>query len=111
MTVSRMLGAVFLFRSDGEMKRDACSREITPERDGGSMNDPLIIAGRSFHSRLLMGTGKFASPQVMKKALEASGAEIVTVALRRVELENPEDSIMSVIDASKYLLLPNTSGA
>jgi thiazole synthase len=75
------------------------------------MNDPLIIAGRTFRSRLLMGTGKFSSPQVMKDALAASGAEIVTVALRRVELENPRDSIMSVIDTSRYLLLPNTSGA
>ncbi len=75
------------------------------------MNDSLIIANRAFHSRLLMGTGKFASPQQMKEALEASGAEIVTVALRRVELENPQDSILSIIDPGKYLLLPNTSGA
>ena len=58
-----------------------------------------------------MGTGKFASPELMKKAIEASGTEIVTVALRRVELENPGDSILSAIDTSKYLLLPNTSGA
>ncbi len=70
-----------------------------------------MIAGRVFHSRLLMGTGKFASPHLMKQALEASGAEIVTVALRRVELENPQDSILSLIDPSRYLLLPNTSGA
>lgn len=75
------------------------------------MNDPLIIAGRMFHSRLLMGTGKFSSPAIMKQALEASGAEIVTVALRRVDLENPGDSILSAIDTSRTLLLPNTSGA
>ncbi|MCX5856030.1 MAG: thiazole synthase [Deltaproteobacteria bacterium] len=75
------------------------------------MDDTLIIAGRSFSSRLLLGTGKFSSPQVMKRAMEASGAEVVTVALRRVELENPHDSILSVIDAGRYLLLPNTSGA
>lgn len=75
------------------------------------MRDPLIIAGRSFRSRLLMGTGKFSSPQVMKQALKASGTEIVTVALRRVELENPEDSILSAVDTDRYLLLPNTSGA
>jgi len=75
------------------------------------MNDRLIIAGRTFRSRLLMGTGKFASPQFLEKALAASGTEIVTVALRRVELENPQDSILSVIDPTKYLLLPNTSGA
>ena len=75
------------------------------------MDQPLIIAGRTFRSRLLMGTGKFSSPEVMIKAIEASGAEIVTVALRRVELENPRDSILSAIDTSRYLLLPNTSGA
>ncbi|HQN18228.1 MAG TPA: thiazole synthase [Syntrophobacteraceae bacterium] len=75
------------------------------------MNDQLVIAGRTFRSRLLMGTGKFASPQFLEKALAASGAEIVTVALRRVELENPQDSILSAIDPNKYLLLPNTSGA
>lgn len=75
------------------------------------MSDTLIIAGRSFHSRLLLGTGKFSSPQVMKRTLGASGTEVVTVALRRVELENPQDSILSAIDVNRYLLLPNTSGA
>jgi thiazole synthase len=75
------------------------------------MDDPLTIAGRFFQSRLLVGTGKFSSPQVMKEAIEASGADVVTVALRRVELENPQDSILAAIDTSRYLLLPNTSGA
>ena len=75
------------------------------------MDQPLIIAGRSFGSRLLMGTGKFSSPGVMADALAASGTEIVTVALRRVDLENPADSILSAIDTKRYLLLPNTSGA
>lgn len=75
------------------------------------MDDPLTIAGRFFQSRLLVGTGKFSSPQVMKEAVEASDAEVVTVALRRVELENPRDSILAAIDSSRYLLLPNTSGA
>ena len=75
------------------------------------MDDLLIIAGRTFRSRLMMGTGKFSSPEVMKKAIEASGAEIVTVALRRVEIDDPQDSILSAIDMGKYLLLPNTSGA
>ena len=75
------------------------------------MDDLLIIAGRTFRSRLMMGTGKFSSPEVMKKAIEASGAEIITVALRRVEIDDPQDSILSAIDTGKYLLLPNTSGA
>ena len=72
---------------------------------------PLVIAGRRFTSRLLLGTGKFASPAVLGKALAAAGAEIVTVALRRVELENPADGQLSVVAAGGYLLLPNTSGA
>ena len=74
--------------------------------------DPLVIAGRSFSSRLMIGTGKFPSAQALRDAIEASGAEIVTVALRRVDLENPEDEgILSAIDQDKVLLLPNTSGA
>src|SRR5665647_1539573 len=72
---------------------------------------PLIIAGRAFGSRLLLGTGKFSSVWVMKSALKASGTEIVTVALRRVELDYAQDSILSAVDTSRYLLLPNTSGA
>lgn len=71
----------------------------------------LTIAGRVFRSRLFGGTGKFSSPQVMKEALDASGCEMVTVALRRVDLANPQDDIMSVLDRRKFLFLPNTSGA
>ncbi len=75
-------------------------------------NDPLIIAGRAFRSRLLVGTGKFPSAAALKAALDASEAEIVTVALRRVDLGQREsDSILSVLDPRKYLILPNTSGA
>jgi thiazole synthase len=73
--------------------------------------DELIIAGRRFKSRLMVGTGKFASNEAMVAAMEGSGCEIVTVALRRVDIENPGDSLLSHIDRSRYLLLPNTSGA
>jgi len=73
--------------------------------------DELIIAGRRFRSRLLVGTGKFASNEAMLAAMENSGCEIVTVALRRVDISNPQDDMLSYIDRSKYLLLPNTSGA
>ncbi|MBW2064982.1 MAG: thiazole synthase [Deltaproteobacteria bacterium] len=73
--------------------------------------DELIIAGRMFRSRLLLGTGKFPSTEIMSRALEASGAEIVTVALRRVDLANPQDNLLKAIDTDRYLLLPNTSGA
>ncbi|MDX2227038.1 MAG: thiazole synthase [Verrucomicrobiae bacterium] len=75
---------------------------------------PLIIAGRKFDSRLLLGTGKFASNELMRDAIEASGAEIVTVALRRANLSGEPDpfaNILDFVDAKKYLLLPNTSGA
>jgi thiazole synthase len=75
------------------------------------MDDPLVIAGRSFGSRLLMGTGKFPSPGSMEAALEASGAEIVTVALRRVDFAGGRDDILGHVDPKRYLLLPNTSGA
>src|SRR5688572_9367076 len=75
---------------------------------------PLTIAGRQFRSRLMIGTGKFSSPQGMADALAASGTEIVTVALRRADLTGKKDpfaNILEFIDARRYLLLPNTSGA
>src|SRR5919108_494625 len=76
------------------------------------MSGQLDIAGRKFSSRLLAGTGKFSSNAVMRDALAASGAEIVTVALRRVDLDaRADDDIVSFIDPARYLLLPNTSGA
>ena len=75
------------------------------------MMDKLTIAGREFASRLLVGTGKFASNAQMVSAMEGSGCEIVTVALRRVDIDNPQDSMLSHIDTGRYLLLPNTSGA
>ena len=71
----------------------------------------LSIAGRSFRSRLFTGTGKFSSAAVMREALEASGSEMVTVALRRVDLNDPGDDIMQVLDRSKFFFLPNTAGA
>lgn len=74
--------------------------------------DPLVIAGRTFSSRLMVGTGKFPSAAALRATLEVSGCEIVTVALRRVDLANTDEgSIMSAIDPDKYLILPNTSGA
>jgi len=74
-------------------------------------DDRLSIADRTFVSRLLVGTGKFSSGAAMASALENSGCEIVTVALRRMDIHKQDDSILSQIDRSKYLLLPNTSGA
>src|SRR5271167_2585036 len=74
----------------------------------------FTIAGREFRSRLLLGTGKFSSPELMRLTLQASGAEIVTVALRRADLSGRKDpfaNILEFIDPVRYLLLPNTSGA
>ena len=71
----------------------------------------LKIADKEFSSRLLVGTGKFASIEIMKKAIEASGSEMVTVALRRVDINNPSENMLGAVDRSKYVLLPNTSGA
>ena len=78
------------------------------------MSTPLVIAGREFSSRLMLGTGKFPSNELMSDALAASGTEIVTVALRRADLSGQDDpfaNILEFIDSEKYLLLPNTSGA
>jgi len=71
----------------------------------------LKIAGKEFSSRLLMGTGKFSSSAMMRKALDAAGAEIVTVALRRVDVHHPQDAMLAAIARTNYLLLPTTSGA
>jgi thiazole synthase len=73
--------------------------------------DKLVIAGREIRSRLLVGTGKFPSLATMRAAIDASGAEIVTVALRRVDLEAPADDLLEHLDRANILLLPNTSGA
>jgi Uncharacterized enzyme of thiazole biosynthesis len=71
----------------------------------------LVIAGREFNSRLFVGTGKFSSTEAMRQAIVASGTEMVTVALRRVDIANPADDVIASIDRSRIQLLPNTSGA
>ncbi len=73
--------------------------------------DKLIIAGREFSSRLMVGTGKYADFQQMAKAIEASGAEIVTVAVRRINIsDRSKESLLDHLDLTKYTLLPNTAG-
>jgi thiazole synthase len=73
--------------------------------------DPLRIADRAFTSRLIVGTGKYASNAVMVQAHDASGAEMVTVAVRRVNLNDRSgESMLDVIDTSRYFILPNTAG-
>ncbi len=76
-----------------------------------TMDQPLTIAGRSFRSRLMVGTGKYRSQAEMVGAIDASGAEIVTVAVRRVDLDRSKDeSILHHLDPGKYFLLANTAG-
>jgi thiazole synthase len=75
------------------------------------MEDTLIIAGKEFKSRLFIGTGKYSSNQVMADSIAESKTNMVTVALRRVDIENENDDMLAAIDREKYLLLPNTSGA
>src|SRR5499427_3448363 len=73
--------------------------------------DPFVIAGRTFTSRLIIGTGKYPSNPVMVKAHDASGAEMITVAVRRVNIsDRTKESLLDYIDTTKYFILPNTAG-
>ncbi len=76
-----------------------------------AVQDALVIAGRRFRSRLIVGTGKYRTPQEMVQAHEASGAEMVTVAVRRVNLtDKTKESLLDHIDRKKFFILPNTAG-
>lgn len=75
------------------------------------MNDPLILAGKEYQSRLIVGTGKYKDFAETKLAIEASGADIVTVAVRRVNITDPnKENLLDYIDPKKYTILPNTAG-
>lgn len=71
---------------------------------------PLVIAGREFSSRLILGSGKYPDNQTFARALDASGTEMVTVAVRRVDLTPGADSLLRYIDRDRYAMLPNTAG-
>lgn len=74
--------------------------------------DQLVIAGKTFSSRFLIGTGRYPNPYVQQEAIKASGSEILTFAIRRVNLENPdEDAILQHLEGMTFTYLPNTSGA
>lgn len=76
------------------------------------MADDLTIAGKSFRSRLILGTGKYRSPEAMNAAFAAADVEIITVALRRLNLDDPnQKSLLDEIDWRRYTILPNTAGA
>src|SRR6201987_1833111 len=72
--------------------------------------EPLVIAGRAFQSRLIVGTGKYKDGPETQAAIEASGAEMVTVAVRRVNLDRSRESLLDFLDPQRYWLLPNTAG-
>lgn len=73
--------------------------------------DPLVIAGKEFRSRLIVGTGKYRTMEEMRDAIDASGAEMVTVAIRRLPLDKPdEQNLMDYLDWNRYTILPNTAG-
>ncbi|MBM3957224.1 MAG: thiazole synthase, partial [Gemmatimonadetes bacterium] len=75
------------------------------------MEDPLTIAGKAFHSRLMTGTGKHRSIVELTAAVEASGCEIITVAIRRLNLDDPnQKTLLDYIDWDRYQILPNTAG-
>lgn len=83
----------------------------TPIPTQSPADKPLVVAGRTLTSRLIIGTGKYASYEQNARALEASGAEMITVALRRVNLSDPsEPRLVDFIDPKQYIFLPNTAG-
>ena len=89
---------------------DTMTSPVIAEPFTSSALDSLVIAGRNFTSRLLIGTGKYKDGPQTRAAIEASGAEMVTVAVRRVNLDRTSDSLLDFIDPSRYFLLPNTAG-
>ncbi|MBI3301798.1 MAG: thiazole synthase, partial [Deltaproteobacteria bacterium] len=75
------------------------------------MKDPFVLAGKEYRSRLIVGTGKYKDFAETKRAIEASGAEIVTVAVRRVNITDPsKENLLDYLDPKTYTILPNTAG-
>jgi thiazole synthase len=87
------------------------SSQIVEKPDAVSLDSPFVVAGRAFQSRLIVGTGKYRTNDEMVRAIDASGAEVVTVAVRRVDLDRTkEEGILYHLDPQRYFLLPNTAG-
>ncbi len=94
---------------DGSIMTQAPTQNPTSTQSPA--DKPLVVAGRTLTSRLIIGTGKYASYEQNARALEASGAEMITVALRRVNLSDPsEPRLVDFIDPKQYIFLPNTAG-
>ena len=99
------------FHSYPDMRHFEAEWRTAERRYNEAMSENLIIAGREFASRLIVGTGKYRSHQEMKRCHEASGAEMVTVAVRRVNLtDRSKESLLDYIDRTKIFILPNTAG-
>jgi thiazole synthase len=84
--------------------------EPAPQADRSTSDDPLVLGGRKFNSRLLIGTGKYRTLEEGREAILRSGAEIVTVALRRVDLTPGKPNVLDTIDRARHTILPNTAG-
>ena len=85
--------------------------EQAASTETSSLDTPFVIGGREFRSRLMVGTGKYASNEQMVRAIEASGAEVVTVAVRRVPLDRSrDDGVLHYLDPARVFLLANTAG-
>jgi thiazole synthase len=96
---------------DARRVRESLSSEYNKRGKGKEMTEQLTIAGRQFHSRLIVGTGKYRSFQEMARAHQASGADMVTVAVRRVNLsDRSKESLLDYIDRKNFFILPNTAG-
>ncbi|MDH5711427.1 MAG: thiazole synthase, partial [Gammaproteobacteria bacterium] len=85
---------------------------MTTESSSTPIDKPLVIAGKIYQSRLLVGTGKYRNNEETRQAIEASGAEIITIAIRRTNIgQNPDEpNLLDVLPPNKYTLLPNTAG-
>jgi thiazole synthase len=93
------------------MSDNGRAEKTSNQNQNQNQNDPLVIAGKTFSSRLFVGTGKYASPELTVAALEASGTELVTVAIRRLDLDNPNTKTeLDYLDWQRYAVLPNTAG-
>jgi thiazole synthase len=87
------------------------AHSIDPATSPGADGDALVLGGRSYHSRLIVGTGKYADFAATRRCIEASGAEIVTVAVRRVNITDPgKENLLDHVDPQRFTILPNTAG-
>jgi thiazole synthase len=101
---------IVAFVGGGSANAPAANRGDGGGGGGGGDGDPLIIAGRAFGSRLLIGTGKYRTLEEGREAIRCSGAEIVTVALRRVDMTPGKPNVLDTIDRTRHVILPNTAG-